>query len=112
MPRSTMLTGISGSSTSRRASRRVSSRSGIGVRLAESVELLLEGGHHLGVAGAAAAPALDDVVPRARVVDVPALGLGVERAGERVVEDAGVAVALRGPSEADLLAVRHDQPAP
>src|SRR2546429_9676308 len=100
MPRSTMLTGISGSSTSRSASRRRSSRSGIRVGLAVAVELLLERGHHLRVAWAAAAPALDDVVPRAGVVEVPALGLGIERAGERVVEHVGVALAARGHADA------------
>src|SRR5437899_7456640 len=111
MPRSTMLTGISGSSTSRSASRRPAS-SGMPVRLAELVELLLERGDHLGVAGAAAAPALDDVVPRAGIGEVPALDVGVERAGERVVDDERVALAVGGHLEPDLLAVRDHEREP
>src|SRR5215472_9306217 len=103
MPRSTMLTGISGSSTSRRASSRASS--GIRVGPTELVELLLERGDHLGVAGAARPPALHDVVPRAGVAEVPALCLGVEDAGEGVVERVGVALAVGGDADADLLAV-------
>src|ERR687888_346893 len=86
MPRSTMLTGISGSSTSR---------------------------------GAARPPALQDVLPGAGIVEVPALGIGVERAGERVVERpdllavlALLLLAVRGDRDADLLAVRHDQRQP
>src|SRR5215471_1663800 len=110
MPRSTMLTGISGSSTSRSASR--SASSAIRVRLAEAVELLLERGDHLGVARSAAAPALDDVVPRAGVAEVPALGLGIEGAREGVVEHVRVALAVRGHAEADVLAVGDDQREP
>src|SRR5215467_13953435 len=111
MPRSTMLTGISGSSTSRRASSSRSS-SGMGVRLPELVELLLEGGDHLGVAGPARAPALNDVVPRAGIADVPALRPGVERAGEGVVERERLALAVGGDPDADLLAVRHHEREP
>src|SRR5215831_14973776 len=104
MPRSTMLTGISGSSTSRSASSSRSS-SDMGVGLPELVELLLEGRDHLGVAGPAGAPALDDVVPGARIADDPALRLGVERAGEGIVERVGVALPVGGDPDADLLAV-------
>src|ERR1700736_538220 len=82
-----MLTGISGSWTSRRAS---SKSSGAGMGLAEVVELLLEELDHLGVPGAAGPPAPEDVVPAAGIVEVPALGLGVECAGERIVEDPGL----------------------
>src|SRR5438552_4028944 len=111
MPRSTMLTGISGSSTSRSASRS-SASSGIGVRLAELVELLLERGDHLGVPGAAGAPALDDVVPRAGVVEVPSLGVRVERAGEGVLDHVCVAVAAGRHPDPVLLAVRDHEREP
>src|SRR5689334_21852753 len=111
MPRSTMLTGISGSSTSRRAFISASS-SDMRVRLAELVELLLEGRDHLGVARAARPPALHHVVPGAGVGEVPALGLGVEGAGERVVERVAVALAVGGHPDPDLLAVGHDEREP
>src|SRR3982074_343786 len=108
-----MLTGISGSCTSVRA---WSSGSGIGVRLAEPVELLLERGDHLGVAWPAAAPALDHVVPRAGVGEVPALRVRVERAGEGVVERPGLRavrrLAGRGHADPDLLAVGDDEREP
>src|ERR1700730_8939971 len=83
MPRSTMLTGISGSSTSRRAS---SSSPIAGMTAAEVVELLLELPDHLGVARAASPPTLEHVVPGAGIAEVPAPGLGVEGAWERIVE--------------------------
>src|SRR5205823_4669352 len=82
------------------------------VRLAEVVELLLEHGDHLGVARAAGSPAKEDVVPRDRPLEVPALVLGVELAGEGVVELPHVLavarVLVRGDPDADLLAVGHD----
>src|SRR6266545_6567941 len=99
MPRSTMLTGISGSSTSRSAS---SSSSCIGVRPAEPVELLLEDGDHLGVARSAGAPAPEDVIPAAGVVEVPPLGIRVEGARERVVQDVRAALLVVGHADADL----------
>src|SRR2546422_454292 len=98
MPRSTMLTGISGSWTSRSASM---SRSRTGVRLPEAVELLLERGDHLGVARSASAPAPDDVVPGAGVVEVPALGLGVEGAGKGEVQRERVALHVGRHPDAD-----------
>src|SRR5262249_3533236 len=109
MPRSTMLTGISGSWTSRSASR---SWSGIDVRLPEPVKLLLQAGDHLGVAWPSGAPAHEHVVPAARVVEVPALALGVERAGEGVVEDVGVTFLMGRSLDADLLAVGHHEGQP
>src|SRR2546429_7629598 len=110
MPRSTMLTGISGSCTSRRASSR--SLTAAPVRPPEAVELLLERGHHLRVARSAGAPALEHVVPAAGVVEVPAPGLAVEDARERVVEHPLVGGAVRGDPDPDLLAVRHHQGQP
>src|SRR5215472_2060587 len=98
MPRSTMLTGISGSCTSRRAS---SSWSDTGVRPSEPVELLLERGHHLRVARAAAAPAREHVVPAAGVAEVPAPHIRVERAGEGVVELPGLGLVAALPVGGD-----------
>src|ERR1700737_2533257 len=113
MPRSTMLTGISGSSTSRRAS---SSSPIAGMTAAEVVELLLELPDHLGVARAASPPTLEHVIPGAGIVEVPAPGLGVEDAWERVVErphlpSVGWLLVGRHP-HADLLAVGHHQRQP
>src|SRR2546421_9429810 len=86
-PRSTRLTGISGSWTSASAASSRSFMSGRRrVGLAELVELLLEHRDHLVVARPAGAPAQKDVVPAAGVVEVPALRLGVEAGGEGVVE--------------------------
>src|SRR5438045_3306378 len=110
MPRSTMLTGISGSRTSRSASSR--RLSGTGVRPPELVELLLQGRYHLVVARPAGAPAAHDGVPVARVGEVPAPGLGVEGAGEGVVEDPLLALVVGWHPDADLLAVGHDQREP
>src|ERR671935_1077744 len=91
-PRSTRLTGISGSWISASAA---SSRSfisgGSRVRLAELVELLLEQRDHLVVSGAPGAPPLEDVVPTARIVEVPALGLLVKGARERIVDGENLA---------------------
>src|ERR1700730_14540919 len=113
MPRSTMLTGISGSSTSRRAS---SSSPIAGMTAAEVVELLLELPDHLGVARPAPPPALEHVVPGAGIVEVPAPGLRVEDARERVVQlpnissVAGLLVS-RHP-DADLFTVGHHERQP
>src|SRR5262245_15844701 len=115
MPRSTMLIGSSGSRTSRRASSsRCSTGSGSGIRVApaEAVELLLQRGHHLGVAGPAGPPAAHDVVPGAGLVEVPAPGLGVEGAGEGIVERPPAALGVGGDADADLLAVGHHQGEP
>src|SRR5579884_1816119 len=122
MPRSTMLTGISGSWTSRSASRSLASASmcsdpgRLGMGAAEAVELLLEGGHHLGVARTPGPPAPEHVVPRAGVGEVPALGLGVEGAGEGVVHHPGLGSVAYLPvgrdPDPDLLAVGHDQREP
>src|SRR5215472_15922611 len=101
MPRSTMLTGISGSWTSRSASR---SWSGIDVRLPEPVKLLLQAGDHLGVAWPSGAPAHEH--------DVPALALGVEGAWKGVVEDAGVTFLMGRYLDTDLLAVGDDKRQP
>src|SRR5215470_12654923 len=92
MPRSTMLTGISGSWTSRSASR---SWSGIGVRLSEPVKLLLQAGDHLGVAWSSGAPPPEHVVPAAGVV-----------------EDVGVTFLMGRYVDADLLAVGHHEGQP
>ena len=54
--------------------------------LAEVVKLFLEHRDHLGVAWAACAPAGQDVIPRARLLEVPAFGLRVELAREGIVE--------------------------
>src|SRR5579875_4186651 len=123
MPRSTMLTGISGSWTSRSASRSLASAStcsgsgrGLGVGATKAVELLLQGGHHLGVAWAAGPPAPEHVVPRAGIGEVPALGLGVEGAGEGVLQHPGLGPVVHLPvgrdPDPDLLAVGYDQREP
>src|SRR5689334_16932476 len=96
-PRSTMLIGISGSWTSFSASRRPSA---MGMRLAEGVELLLEHGHHLGVARATCAPPREHVVPGAGIVEVPPPRLGVEGAGEGVVEHVLLALLVSGDLDA------------
>src|SRR5437588_12520116 len=79
--------------------------------LPEVVELFLEHGDHLRVARAAGAPAGENTVPADRLLEVPALGLGVELAWEGVVELPHVlAVAclfVGGDLDAYLLAVGH-----
>src|SRR5215467_5971269 len=109
MPRSTMLTGISGSWTSRSASM---SSSGIDMRPAKPVEFLLQRSHHLGVARASRAPALQHVVPAAGVIEVPPLGFCVKGARERVVQDVVVTFLVGRHLDADLVAKRHDQGEP
>src|ERR1700716_3929012 len=109
MPRSTMLTGISGSWTSRSASSR---RSGRCMGLSEVVELLLEQLHHLRVAWSAASPAHEYVIPAAGIVEVPALLVSVECARERIVQQpfrgAVLLLTVSRHRDADLLHVRHD----
>src|SRR5437867_9628151 len=101
-----MLTGISGSSTSRRAS---SSSCIAGVAAAEVVELFLEPPDHLRVARPPTPPALEHVVPGAGIAEVPALGLGVEGAGERIVDLPHLMsvfhLPVGGDPDADLLAI-------
>src|SRR5437016_4746309 len=109
-----MLIGISGSSTSRSASSR-SSINGVSCgRMAapEVVELLLEQPDHLRVPGPASPPAQEHVVPGARIAEIPALGLGVEGAGEGVLDLPGLLAVPGLPvgrhPDADLLAIGHD----
>src|SRR5262252_3777635 len=109
MPRSTMLTGISGSWTSRSASM---SSSGIDMRPAEPVKFLLQRSHHLGVARASRAPALQHVVPATGVVVVPSLGFCIEGAREWVVQDVVVTSLMGRHLDAHLVAERHDQGEP
>src|SRR2546421_5134805 len=108
-----MLTGISGSSTSRSAS---SSSCMVRMASAEVVELLLEQRDHLRVARSAAPPTLEHVVPGTGVSEVPALGLGVEGAGERVLDLPRLlsvpGLFVGGHPNADLLAVGHHQRQP
>src|SRR5215475_11640211 len=104
-----MLTGISGSCTSRSAFR---SRSDIGMPLTELVELILQAGHHLGVAWPSGPPAPEHVVPAAWIVEVPALAIGVEGAGEGEVEDVGLTLPVGRNPDAHLLAVGHHKRQP
>src|SRR5439155_10889115 len=82
------------------------------MRLAEVVKLFLEHRDHLGVAWAACAPAGQDVIPRARLLEVPAFRLCVELARERVIQLPDVlslaGLFVRRDVDADLFAVRHD----
>src|SRR5258708_38809854 len=96
-----MLMGISGCATSLSASRSLILLSSAIMRGSEGVEFLLEHRDHLHVARAARAPADEDVIPRARVVEIPVLCLGVEGARERVGEDELVVLRVFGRSEGD-----------
>src|SRR3979411_412853 len=105
-----MLTAISVSDASRSASSRPS---GPGMGLSEVVELLLEELDHLRVAGAPIAPAPEDVVPAAGIVEVPVFCLSVEGAGEGVVEHPGALAlwtfAVRGHPDSDPFHVGNHQ---
>src|SRR5437870_3501441 len=113
-----MLIGISGSSTSRSASSSSSiNRVSCGRMAApEVVEFLLEQPYHLRVPGPASPPAPEHVVPGAGIAEVPAPGLGVEGAGERVLDLPDLlavpGLLVGGHPDADLLAVGHDQREP
>src|SRR5437879_9653161 len=84
--------------------------------LPEVVELFLEHGDHLRVARAAGPPAGENTVPGDRLLEVPALGLGIELAWEGVVELPYVLTVarllVRGDLDADLLAIWHDRGEP
>src|SRR5476651_647372 len=86
------------------------------MRLAELVELLLEHRDHLGVARPSRPPADQHVIPRARLLEVPPLRLGVEHAWEGIVELPDVlAIAhlfVRRDLDSDLLAERYNRRQP
>src|SRR5258708_9272476 len=105
-----MLMGISGCATSLSASRSLILLSSAIMRGSEGVEFLLEHRDHFHVARAARAPADEDVVPRARGVEIPVLCLGVEGAGVEVVKGEFVVrrVFVRMGGEPDLVAHGRD----
>ena len=86
------------------------------VRLAELVELFLEHRDHLGIARPSRTPTHEHVVPGDRLLEIPALGLCVELARERVVQLPHVLAIPRlfvgRHLDADLFAIRHHRGEP